>query len=391
MIELLCLLLPVAALSGWYLGWRSAQKSAHKQNQTKTLSPDYYLGLNFLLNEQPDKAIDAFIKVLDSSPDTVETTLALGNFFRRRGEVDRAIRIHQNLIAKPNLTAKQKSQSLLELAQDYMRAGVLDRAEALLLETIKTQNSHLDISLRNLIDIYEREKDWTKAIEMAVRLQNVSNQWMGKQIAHYYCELAQTSWEAGKSRISFKYLKQSLSCDSNCVRASYLQGKYEKKLGQYKNAIKAFKRIEFQDIDYLPEVLPQIIECYQFLNQEKKLTYYLDYLLQHSPSTSVILANAQNIKESKGKADAAQLVARYLPKFPSLRGIKALFEYRFLEIKSEITAEWGGLQSFIDQLLEKKPIYQCRHCGFSGKTLLWQCPSCRYWASVKPLVQSDGG
>src|SRR5690606_16083793 len=229
MIELLCLLLPIAALSGWYLG----KKTVHQQSQgqSNSLSSDYYAGLNFLLNEQPDKAVDAFIKMLDTSPDTVETTLALGNFFRRRGEVDRAIRIHQNLIAKPNLTAKQKSQSLLELAQDYMRAGVLDRAEALLLETIKTQNSHLDVSLRNLIDIYEREKDWEKAIEMAVRLQSISDQWMGKQIAHYYCELAQVAWEAGKIRLSFKYLKQGLSCDGHCLRASYLQGKYEKKLG----------------------------------------------------------------------------------------------------------------------------------------------------------------
>src|SRR5690606_30887539 len=143
------------------------------------------------------------------------------------------------------------SQSLLELAQDYMRAGVLDRAETLLLDTIKSHDSNLDTSLRHLIDIYEREKDWQKAIEMAVRLQSISNHWMGKQIAHYYCELAQIAWDAGKVRLSFKYLKQSLSCDGTCVRASYLQGKYEKKLGQYKNAIKAFKRIEFQDIDYL--------------------------------------------------------------------------------------------------------------------------------------------
>src|SRR5690606_25638327 len=138
---LLCLLLPIAAFSGWYLGRRSIQKPNH--GQTHTLSSDYYTGLNFLLNEQPDKAVDAFIKMLDTSPDTVETTLALGNFFRRRGEVDRAIRIHQNLIAKPNLTAKQKSQSLLELAQDYMRAGVLDRAETLLLDTIKSHDSNL--------------------------------------------------------------------------------------------------------------------------------------------------------------------------------------------------------------------------------------------------------
>ncbi|MGE4349906.1 MAG: lipopolysaccharide assembly protein LapB [Candidatus Berkiella sp.] len=383
MIELLCLLLPIAALSGWYLG----KKTVHQQSQgqSNSLSSDYYAGLNFLLNEQPDKAVDAFIKMLDASPDTVETTLALGNFFRRRGEVDRAIRIHQNLIAKPNLTAKQKSQALLELAQDYMRAGVLDRAETLLLEIVKNVDNNLDVSLRHLIDIYEREKDWSKAIEVAVRLQSISNQWMGRQIAHYYCELAQIMWDAGKVRMSFKHLKQSLSSDGTCVRASYLQGKYEKKLGEYKHAIKAFKRIEFQDRDYLPEVLPEIIECYQRLNQDKKLGLYLEYLLQQSPSISIVLANAKNIKESKGKAIAAQFLTKYLQKFPSVRGLKTLIEYHLVELKNELKSEWVMLQEYVEKLLDKKPVYQCRHCGFSGKTLLWQCPSCRNWASVKPL------
>lgn len=387
MFELLCLLLPIAALSGWYLGRRSSHRPT--QGHALGLSSDYYAGLNFLLNEQPDKAVDAFIKMLDASPDTVETTLALGNFFRRRGEVDRAIRIHQNLLAKPNLTAKQKSQSLLELAQDYMRAGVLDRAESLLLEIVKNVDSNLDVSLRNLIDIYETEKDWEKAIEMAVRLQSISSQWMGKQIAHYYCELAQSAWDGGKVRLSFKYLKQSLSSDGTCVRASYLQGIYEKKLGQYKNAINAFKRIEFQDRDYLSEVLPEIIDCYRQLNQEKKLVHYLEYLLQKSPSMSIVLANAENIKQNKSQSDAAQFLVKHLQRFPSVRGLRALFEYHLLELKAEVKSEWMVLQQFIEKLIEKKPVYQCRHCGFSGKTLLWQCPSCRAWASVKPLTMES--
>lgn len=388
MLELLCLLLPVAAISGWYVGRHA--KPTQQQSNNQPLSSDYYTGLNFLLNEQPDKAVDAFIKMLDVSPDTVETAIALGNFFRRRGEVDRAIRVHQNLLGKPNLTAKQKSHALLELAQDYMRAGVLDRAEALLLEIVKNVDIHLDASLRHLIDIYEREKDWEKAIEMAVRLQSISNQWMGKQIAHYYCELAQTAWDAGKTRLCFRYLKQSLSSDGTCVRASYLQGKYDKKLGQYKNAIKAFKRIEFQDRDYLQEVLPEIIECYQLLGQDKKLELYLEYLLLKNPSMGIILANAECIKQKQGKSEAAQLLIKYLRKFPSMRGLKTLFEYHLLELKSELKADWVVIQDFIEQLVDKKPIYQCWHCGFSGKTLLWQCPSCRYWASVKPLMaESD--
>jgi len=387
MLELLYLLLPLAACSGWYFGRRGSTGADSKQSSG--LSSDYYVGLNFLLNEQPDKAVDAFIRMLDVSPDTVETTLALGNFFRRRGEVDRAIRIHQNLIAKPNLTTKQKSHSLLELAQDYLRAGVLDRAEALLLEIVRNEDGNLDISLQHLITIYEREKDWKKSIEFAMRLQSISAQWMGRQIAHYFCELAELSWDEGKIRASLKYLKQGLNSDSGCVRASYLQGRYEMKLSHYKQAIKAFKRVENQDADFLQEVLPHIIECYKALNQNAKIAYYLDYLLHNLPSMSVVLMNAEYIKEQSGKEQAAKFLAQYMQKYPSIRGLKHLIEFHISQFTGEVKSELVMLQQLVEQLLERKPIYRCRQCGFSGQSLLWQCPSCKQWASVKPLHQIE--
>ncbi len=387
MLELLYLLLPLAACSGWYFGRRASMEP--NSESSSGLSSDYYVGLNFLLNEQPDKAVDAFIRMLEVSPDTVETTLALGNFFRRRGEVDRAIRIHQNLIAKPNLTIKQKSHSLLELAQDYLRAGVLDRAEALLLEIAKNEDVNLEVSLQHLIAIYEREKDWKKSIEFATRLQSISAKWMGRQIAHYFCELAETSWDAGKVRASLKYLKQGLRSDSGCVRASCLQGRYEMKLSHYKQAIKAFKRVENQDADFLQEVLPHIIECYKALKQNSKIAYYLDYLLHNLPSMSIVLMNAEYIKEQDGKEHAAKFLAQYMKKYPSIRGLKHLIEFHISQFTGEVKSELVMLQQLVEQLLEKKPIYRCRQCGFSGQSLLWQCPSCKQWASVKPLHQIE--
>lgn len=388
MLELISLLLPIAAISGWYLGKRSQGNAFHPKSGP--LSSDYYVGLNFLLNEQPDKAVDAFIRMLDASPDSVETTLALGNFFRRRGEVDRAIRIHQSLVAKPNLTPNQRSQSLLELAQDYMRAGMYDRAESLLLEITNSVGFQLDVSLRHLIDIYEREKDWEKAIQVAERLQAVSKQSMGQEIAHYYCELAESAWSKGKIRIAFKYLKQGLDYDSKCARISLTQGNFEKKLGRFKNALRAYKRTETQDEAFLPEALQMIIECYERLGEHEALAQYLDYLMQRRPTISIVLANAEQVKAKQGKEQAAHFLANYMHKHPSIRGLKHLIEFHLARVVGEVRNELLMLKSHVEQLLEKKPIYRCGNCGFASRLLHWQCPSCRQWAAVKPIQGIEG-
>jgi len=388
MLELICLLLPIAALSGWYLGKRS-QGNTH-QPKNSTLSSDYYVGLNFLLNEQPDKAVDAFIRMLEVSPDSVETTLALGNFFRRRGEVDRAIRVHQGLIIKPHLTPKQRSQSLLELARDYMRAGVYDRAEDLLLEITNSVGHHLDVSLRHLNDIYEREKDWKKAIDVAVHLQSITEQSRAREIAHYYCELAENAWSQGKIKLTFKYLKQGLHYDQNCARISLMEGNFEKKLGKYSQALLAYKRIEFQDVAFLPEALMMIIECYAHLPEKEELHDYLDHLIQKSPSISIVLAKAEKMKEREGQQSAAHMLTHFMHKHPSIRGIKHLIEFHLARVVGEVRNELLMLKSHIEQLLEKKPVYRCSCCGFACKLLHWQCPSCRQWSAVKPIQGIEG-
>jgi lipopolysaccharide biosynthesis regulator YciM len=388
LLELICLLLPIAAMSGWYMGKRAGYHAS--ENKEHTLSSDYYAGLNFLLNEQPDKAVDAFIRMLDVSPDSVETTLALGNFFRRRGEVDRAIRIHQNLIAKPNLTQAQRSESLLALAQDYLRAGVYDRAESLLLEITNTVGDHLAISLRFLIDIYEREKEWDKAIRVGVRLQKITSESMGKVIAHYYCELAEAVWAKGKIRLAHKYLKRSLRHDPQCARASLLEGNFEKKCAKFKFALRAYQRIETQDASFLPEVLLHIIECYEQLGLKDELTQYLEYLLKQSPSTSIVLANAKHNEFLQHKEHTAHFLVHYMHKQPSLGGLKHLIEFHLSRVMGEVRNELLMLKYLVEQLLEKKPIYRCGECGFSSKRMHWQCPSCRVWAQVKPIQGIEG-
>jgi len=219
MLEWLFFLLPIAALSGW-LAARAHYKKKYRPQDLK-ITPEYFKGLNYLLNEQPDKAIDVFIRLLEVNSETVETHLALANLFRRRGETDRAIRIHQNLIARPTLNSSQRIQALVELGLDYMNAGVLDRAEQLFLELLQ-QSSPPEQAIKQLLRIYQQEKHWDKAIEMAKRLQPNKNNDIGILIAQFYCELAEQKFDSNPTSIA-QILKQAHAYDPNCVRASLLE------------------------------------------------------------------------------------------------------------------------------------------------------------------------
>src|SRR5579862_1647322 len=204
----------------WLLGYRARprEEAPRKMNIPK----DYLIGLNFLLNEETDKAVDIFIKMLEVDSETVETHLAVAKLFRRRGEVDRAIRIHQNLIARPQLEKVYKEQSLFELGQDYLSAGMLDRAERIFLELVN-EKSHSAQALLILIDIYQQEKSWGHAIEVARQYESVTRQNMHPVIAHYNCELAETAFHKGQRNIAMEHLDKAYAADRRCVRASLLQ------------------------------------------------------------------------------------------------------------------------------------------------------------------------
>jgi len=211
-LNLLWLLLPVAALSGWWIGWRT--RNSKIKHTSKLLHPEYFKGLNFVLNEQPDKAIEVFIRMLEVDSETVETHLALGNLFRRRGEVDRAIRIHQNLIARPTLSREQRTHAVLELGMDYMRSGLLDRAEGLFLELIDS-GSHLNQAYTELLEVYQQEKDWERAINIARKLEAVSVDSSSSIIAQFYCEGADAALKEGNVRVVKEQLRRAMRFDKN--------------------------------------------------------------------------------------------------------------------------------------------------------------------------------
>jgi lipopolysaccharide biosynthesis regulator YciM len=383
MMEFLLLLLPVAAASGWLAAKRSTNRAVSGASALDR-NPAYFQGLNYLLNEQPDKAIDVFVQMLEVDSDTVETHLALGNLFRRRGEVDRAIRIHQNLIARPTLSRNQRAQALLELGQDYMRAGLFDRAESLFNELVE-MNLCAEQALHNLQTIYQQEKEWNKCLTVTSRLEAVTGESLRTERAHYYCELAEEAIRARDYAHASAMLKKAQNCDRDCVRSTILQGNMERAKGECKAAIRSYKRVEQQDADFMPEVLPGLVECHNRLDRRHDLVVYLRQLFQRQKQLAPALTLLDYIREDEGEQAALEFLTRYLHEHPSLQGLNRLIELNIENMANPMPEILPFLREQVELLLKKRSSYQCGRCGFATKTLHWQCPGCNSWDSVKPI------
>lgn len=385
-LTLLFLLLPVAAASGWWLAKRSQQQDQAKQRSG--LGSDYFTGLNYLLNEQPDKAVDVFIKMLEVDSETVETHLALGNLFRRRGEGDRAIRIHQNLIARPTLSKEQRAQALFELGKDYMRAGFLDRAENLFLE-LADDKIHKGMALTNLLDIYQQEKDWEKAIATARNIETSTGKRMNVVIAQFFCELADIADNQGEKKLALKNLKLALSHDKNCVRANLLIGLLERSAGNCKAAIKAYKQIEQQDPDYLTEVIEPMFDCYHSLGKSDEMEEYLRLIERSHGGIASTLALTELTRLREGDDAAIKTIVNSLRQKPTVAGLHRLIELKLIHCTGTERENLLTLKELTSKLMEHHHLYQCNNCGFTGKTLHWQCPTCRKWCTIKPMQTDD--
>ncbi|MBS0358835.1 MAG: lipopolysaccharide assembly protein LapB [Proteobacteria bacterium] len=388
MLTLWPLLLPVAAWSGWYFARSKKTNSPH--SSSSQLSRDYFVGLNYLLNEQEDKAVDVFIKLLEVDGDTVETHLALGSLFRRRGEVHRAIRIHQNLIARPQLSSMQRVTALVELGRDYLSAGVYDRAERIFREVISMQTEQTQIALRYLLDIYQREKSWEEAIEVSQKLASTTGETMHKVIAHHHCELAEEVFEKDQDEIAKKHLKRALSIDPHSVRASLLKARWEVRKKDYKTAIKTYQAVKAQDPDFISETIKPLAECYRFLNAENNYIQYLEETLDKYPRISIAMVMAEFLMRTQGMDAANDFIADHLQKSPSLRGLNELVTGHLLTAEGHTKSKFLVLQEVTKKLLKNKPNYRCGSCGFSGKKLHWQCPGCKQWSTTKPIYGLEG-
>lgn len=386
---ILALLFILSTTLGIFLGRRAKLKE--EMPRKLQVPRDYLIGLNFLLNEETDKAVDIFIKMLEVDSDTVETHLAVGKLFRRRGEVDRAIRIHQNLIARPQLEKKYREQALYALGQDYLSAGMLDRAERIFLDLINTK-SHATKAYETLMDIYQQEKAWERAIEMAYKYEAASDVKMHTAVAHYYCELADNLLHKnGDLQLATEYLEKAVHVDKQCVRASLLSAKVHIEQHEYKTALKFLKRIKDQNPDYLSEAIDLLAYCYEQLKQEEELVRYLKKLVEEHPRVPVVLILAERIRQWKGDKVAANFVADYVRRYPSLRGLALFINLYISNTEGQAKLDLHIVQNLMNKILAGKPDYQCTSCGFSGKTLHWHCPGCRQWSTILPIYSLEEG
>ena len=387
MQDLIWFLLPVAAAFGWFAAKRSQGKAGSCSDSI--LGADYIKGLNYLLNEQQDKAIDVFIRMLEVNSDTVETHLALGNLFRKRGEVDRAIRIHQNLIARSSLNPEQRSDAVLELGHDYMKAGLFDRAEALFKELIDS-NVHLSTVLPLLLDIYQQEKDWENAIGIADQMGFVGEQPAKSVIAMFYCELAENACARQKTDEVSRLLNQAGEYNPHCARARLIQANIARQQGDYQVALDAYEQVADRDIELLPEILDDMHDCHEQLGSVDAFIDYLHEAIIRYAGISPVLALADIMRSDEGSESAARFIAGELGKRPSVRGLSRFIELSLSRSEGAAHENLLILKNMTDQLLENKPVYKCRECGFYGKVLHWQCPGCKHWNTIKPIHGVEG-
>ncbi len=383
-LALLFILLPIAAASGWWLAKRNTASSDASKRGGCEFSASYFKGLNLLLNEQPDKAIDVFVKMLQVDNDTVETHLALGNLFRSRGEGDRAIRIHQNLIARPTLNKEQRALALFELSQDYLRAGLLGRAETLFLELLE-QGVYGEESLEKLLDIYQQEKAWEKAIDVARRYELLAGKHMNLEIAHFYCELGDDFFAGGEYKLALKTARRALNVDRRCVRATLLQAHVEKTNGDCKAAIKSLKHVEKQAPQFLPEIVAPLLLCYQSLGKTTEAEHYLGHLSAKYGGITPLLGLADLLRQRGNEQEASERIAKSLSERPSVRGLDHLIELHLANSEGVARENLLILKGLTRRLLEEKLLYRCGNCGFKVKVLQWRCPTCKDWASIQPI------
>ena len=298
------------------------------------LNAAYGKGLNYLLNEQADKASEVLIQMVEVDPDTVELHLALGSLFRQRGEVDQAIAVHQNIIVRSKLSKALHNQASLELGRDFLKAGLLDRAEQLLLSLLK-RKEYEKVVCQYLIELYQQVKEWGKALEIGERLVTLDSGAWKPRLAQYHCEIGTAALQRHDFDLALQEADQARTIDPNCVRATLLIGKAYQLKGDYSAAIETYRYVEEQNPRLMPEVAGEIQNCYKRLGYGENWEDYLGGLVER---------------------------------------------HGYLEF---LRKKHSGQP--LQELAVKQLRYRCDECGFTSRKLFWQCPGCQSWSSVKPI------
>ncbi|KAE9526305.1 lipopolysaccharide assembly protein LapB [Testudinibacter aquarius] len=389
MLELLFLLLPVAALYGWYMGYRNAKKG--QDDVSNKLSRDYVTGVNFLLSNQQEKAVDLFLDMLQKqenendihSDSQFEASLTLGNLFRSRGEVDRAIRIHQNLVDDPNFSFDQKLLAKQQLAFDYRKVGFFDRAENIYISLVD-EPEFADNALEELAKIYQKTKEWKKAVDVTEKRQKAFPQSNNIELAHYYCEYIEAEELSVKEQKVL--LTRALEVSPTCVRASIELAYLYMREQDFRTAIEHFQAVLQQNSAFIVEVLPHLKWCYQQLQDPNNYELFLIKAKQRHNSGAVELALAELTDKNSGAAAAQAGLYQQLNHIPSMDIFNRLIQYDIEQAEDGRAKEsLIRLQQLVENKIGQSFAYRCSHCGYRSHRLVWNCPSCNKWETIKPV------
>jgi lipopolysaccharide assembly protein B len=367
------------------LGWSAARIDIGQLlTETSTLPASYFRGLNFLISEQPDKAIEAFTEALKADSNTLELHFALGSLFRRTGEMDRAIRLHQGLLERETLAEPQKLMALAELAQDYLKAGLFDRAEEIFIKLTETR--YANSAMRALLEIYVREKEWLQAVNVAQRLEALTGRPLRMEIAQFHCELAQQQVLLGHIEQARANLEEAINANRDCVRANVMLGDLEAAAGNPAAALTAWRAIELQAPAYIEIVSARMMAAWRSLNKTEEGLLWLQEIVRkyHLEETAQVLFEATlDLKGPEAGYRMAHDEAEQSPKLAALD--------RLLQAKVSGMPD-GDLRLVMDAVrehLEKTAFHRCSTCGYTARQFHWHCPSCGEWETFPPRFERD--
>jgi lipopolysaccharide biosynthesis regulator YciM len=346
------------------------------------ISADYIRGLNLVLNRRTDEALELFVQMAKVDDETLETHFALGHLFRRRGEMERAIRVHENLLARPNLNEAQRHQALFSLAEDYMGAGLFDRAEQLFGE-LRESTTLAQPALEKLVSIYEREQEWQKAIEAHRKLEILRGT-KSNQVAHYYCELAEGALAAGNHTAARDYLRHTVRSESGAIRGTLIRATLAHEEQGYAQAIPLYEQIIAADRHFISEVLPPLLECYRSANRLPEFDAYVTRLLAKDASLYKDLAYAAIIGNLRGSGALERTVENFVFGHPVLAELVNAAELRTLP-EPERAAAVQRVASALRTIAMANARYRCTNCGYSTQRFIWNCPSCKLWETIRPI------
>lgn len=381
------------------LGWIAARVDIRQMlSESRSLPDSYFKGLNFILNEEPDRAIDAFVEVVKLDPETTELHFALGSLFRRRGEIERAIRVHQSLLARADLPQKEREHAQHEIGQDFLKAGMLDRAEDAFIQLLDTRFAVS--AVRALIRIYESAHEWPQAIEAVKRLQALVDEPV-PQLVHYQCEQAEAALMAKPPQLDA--VVAALDAADNAIRAlgkqvsraslarvAILRAQLARTENQHDEERRHLETVLLEAPDYGGLIANRLLACYAALKMpEKGLAVLQAYYHRHS-NLDTFNVVFRELRKQKGYEPAWKFAREALQHQPTLLGLDRLLEAELAASDTpdaQRVAPDGDLEllrSVIHKHIVRLDRYSCRICGFEARHFYWQCPGCNSWETYQP-------